>query len=88
MNRLPADNSNEMSFLILFLRQSVVCLIWSALLSLKKCVITASTIFVHRPRREFIEYMIRLYAGEQGIFTRQLNLCTKLHNTEPDICGT
>ena len=64
MNRLPADNSNEMSFLIWFLRQSVVCLILSALLSLKKCVITASTIFVHRPRREFIEYMIRLYAGE------------------------
>ena len=31
----------------------------------------------------FIEYMIRLYAAD---YTRQLKLCTKLHNTDLDIC--
>ena len=31
-------------------------------------------------------YMIRLYAAEYKVYTRQLKLRTKLHNTEPDIC--
>ena len=58
--------------------KSVVCLVRSALLSRKKFVIT---IFLHRPRREFIEYML----GNK-VYTSQLKLCTKLHNMEPDIC--
>ena len=85
MNHLP-DNSHEMSFLIWFLLKtatnfkSVVCLIRSTLLSRKKCVITANTIFLHRPRRE-------LYWIHDTFICCGIKLCTiKLHNTEPDIC--
>ena len=81
MIHLPADNLHEMSFLIWFLKnsKSVVCLIRSALLSPKKCVITANTIFLHSPRRE-------LYWIHDTFICCGIKLCTKLHNTEPDIC--
>ena len=56
--------------------KSVVCLIRSVLLSRKKCVILST-----QTQDTWYVYML-----QNKVYTRQLKLCTKLHNTEPDIC--
>ena len=83
MNHLPADNLHEMLFHIRNFK-SVVSFFVDSFIEKEMCEMSSQTQeVIYWIHDKVICFGIRLYAAD---YTRQLKLCTKLQNTDLDIC--